>query len=208
MNTDIERPVTHALEQGKIKIGELLKSVGFDTSNPVHQAALLACERYDLDPLRKEIIVIPRGGVYVTRDGYLRVAHRSGMLDGIVVESEAETPSHFTAVVSVYRKDMRHPFKYEGRYPKAGSNKQYGREMAVTRAERTALSRAFPIEGLHAGGDDLRTEVDTSATVAEIEEMAAVKEYVDEYGQPEPIDAEVVNPQPDVEGEMFPDDAA
>lgn len=206
--TDITHPVTTALEDGKIRMGELLKAVGFDVKNPVHQAALLACERYDLDPLRKEIIVIPRGGVYVTRDGYLRVAHRTGQLDGIVVESEGETPSHYTAVVTVHRKDMKHGFRYEGRYPKAGSNKQYGREMAVTRAERTALSRAFPVEGLHAGGDDLRGEVDTSATVAEIEEMAAVKEYVTEFGQPEPIDADVVESQPAVEGEMFPEDAA
>lgn len=182
-----QRALAEAVEDGKVRMGELLKAIGIDANNPVHQAALLACEKYDLDPLRKEVIVIPRGGPYVTRDGYLRVAHRTGQLDGIVIEEEGETPSHHWARVAVYRKDMKYPFTYTGRYPKAGSNKQYGREMAVVRGERTALSRAFPVEGLHGGDEFDRHETDTSDTVAEIEEMAAVAEYVEEHGEPEPL---------------------
>lgn len=187
------RALAEAVETGKIRMTEILKSIGIDASNPVHQAALLACEKYDLDPIRKEVIVIPRGGVYITRDGYLRVAHRSGQLDGIVINDEGETPTHWTATATVHRKDMRHGFRYAGRYPKAGTNKQYGREMAITRAERTALSRAFPVEGLAAGGEDLdRTPPDTTATVAEIEEIAAVRDWVEEHGEPELVDAEII----------------
>lgn len=191
MTTELERAsapqraLAEAVEDGKVRMSDLLKAIGIDASNPVHQAALLACEKYDLDPLRKEVIVIPRSGPYVTRDGYLRVAHRSGQLDGIVIESTGETPTHWTAKVAVYRKDMKYAFTYTGRYPKAGSNKQFGEEMAVVRAERTALSRAFPVEGMAPGGDDFdRTPVDTSATVAEIEEMAAVKDWIEEHGDP------------------------
>lgn len=199
--TELERAsapgkaLAEAVDAGKIRMSEILKAIGIDASNAVHQAALLACEKYDLDPLRKEVIVIPRSGPYVTRDGYLRVAHRSGQLDGIVIEEEGETPTHWTARVAVYRKDMSKPFTYNGRYPKAGTNKQYGAEMAITRAERTALSRAFPVEGMAAGGDDfVRTPPDTTAVVAEIEELTAVKDWVDEHGDPadEMVDAELV----------------
>lgn len=176
------RALEEAVEEGRIRMSDLLKAIGIDAGNPVHQAALLACEKYDLDPLRKEVIVIPRGGPYVTRDGYLRVAHRTGQLNGIVIEDESETAAYWEATVAVYRKDMTHPFKYRGRYPKAGQNKQYGREMAIARAERTALSRAFPVEGLAPGGEDIQhTEHDTSATVAEIEELAATKEWIEEF---------------------------
>lgn len=205
--TELERAsapgkaLAEAVDAGKLRMSEILKAVGIDGGNPIHQAALLACEKYDLDPLRKEVIVIPRGGPYVTRDGYLRVAHRSGQLDGIVIEEEGETPAHWNATVAVYRKDMKYPFRYTGRYPKAGTNKQYGPEMAIVRAERTALSRAFPVEGLHPGGEDFdRTPADTSSTVAEIEEMAAVKEWVEEHGDPNVIDADVVESQPQLDG--------
>lgn len=202
MSTELERAsapgkaLAEAVDAGKVRMSDLLKAIGVNANDPVHQAALLACDKYDLDPLRKEVIVIPRGGPYVTRDGYLRVAHRSGQLDGIVIEDEGETPSHWTARVAVYRKDMKFPFTYNGRYPKAGTNKQYGAEMAITRAERTALARAFPVEGLNPGGEDFdRTPADTSETVAEIEEHVAVKDWVAEHGEPEPIDAELVEPQ-------------
>lgn len=209
--TDLEkasapaRALAEAAESGKVQMSKLLQAVGINANDPVHQAALLACDKYDLDPLRKEVIVIPRGGPYVTRDGYLRVAHRSGQFDGMVTEETGETPTHWTARVAVYRKDMKHPFTYDGRYPKAGTNKQYGPEMAIVRAERTALSRAFPVEGLAAGGHDMdRTEADTSAVEAEITEHAAIKEWQDEHGEPEAIEAaEVV----EVDGsELFPED--
>lgn len=197
MTTELERAsapgkaLAEAVVDGKIRMSAILQAVGIDASNPVHQAALLACEKYDLDPIRKEVIVIPRSGPYVTRDGYLRVAHRSGQLDGIVIEAEGETPTHWTSRVAVYRKDMRYPFTYIGRYPKAGTNKQYGQEMAITRGERTALSRAFPVEGLAAGGEDYdRTPTDTTATVAEIEEITSVKDWVTEHGDPAEVDTD------------------
>lgn len=201
MTTELERAsdpgraLAEAVDDGKIRMSAILKAIGIDAANPVHQAALLACEKYDLDPLRKEVIVIPRSGPYVTRDGYLRVAHRSGQLDGIVIEATGETPTHWTSRVAVYRKDMSHPFTYTGRYPKAGSNKQFGEEMAIVRGERTALSRAFPVEGLAPGGHDMEREpADTTATVAEIEELTAVRDWVEEHGNPD-----VTDPAPDDE---------
>lgn len=188
------RALAEAVEDGRVRMTAIMRSVGINPGDPVHQAALLACEKYDLDPIRKEVIVIPKGGVFVTRDGYLRVAHRSGQLDGIVIEETGETPTHWTARAAVYRKDMKWAFTYSGRYAKADANKKFGPEMAIARAERTALSRAFPVEGV-SGGDDFdrsAQSVDTSAVVAEIEELAAVREWVEEYGDGVEV-AEVVD---------------
>lgn len=138
--------LAEAVEAGNVKMGSILKAVGIDAGNPVHQAALLACERYGLDPLLKHVIVIPGAGVYVTRDGRLHAAHRSGQFDGMEVLDMSETQSHWTARVAVYRKDMSRPFTFMGRYPKNGSNKQYGPEMAVKVAEVASLRRAFSLE--------------------------------------------------------------
>lgn len=203
MSTELEKAsapaqaLQEAADEGRVRMSDLLKAIGINANDPVHQAALMACAKYDLDPLRKEVIVIPRGGPYVTRDGYLRVAHRSGQFDGMVTENVGETPTHWTARVAVYRKDMKHPFAYDGRYSKAGTNKQYGPEMAIVRAERTALSRAFPVEGL-SGGDDFadRPQADTSETVKAIDELAAVAEWKEEHGDPTDDDAEFIDALP------------
>ncbi len=127
---------------------EELKAIGFDPRNPAHRIAVRLAERYGLDPLAHELIVIPRKGAYITRDGLLTLAHRSGVLDGIVVESESDTDTHWCAEVSVYRTDMSHPFTYRGRYPHNGDNAKYGPEMAVKCAEVMALRRAFRVTGL------------------------------------------------------------
>lgn len=184
------KALAEAVDDGRVRMSELLAAVGIKAGDPVHQAALIACHQYDLDPLRKEVIVIPRSGPYVTRDGYLRIAHRSGEFNGMVVLEESETSTHWEAKVAVYRKDMAHPFTYTGRYPKAGQNKQYGREMAITRAERTALSRAFPVAGLQPGGLDMDRVRDEHAAAidAELTELAAVTEWTAEHGAPDPID--------------------
>jgi hypothetical protein len=122
----------------------VLKAVGLNTRDPNAQALLLTCQRYGLDPILKHIVLIS-SRPYVTRDGLLHVAHRSGQLDGIVVEEQGESQTHWTAKVAVYRKDMTRPFTYIGRYPKNGHLKQYGPEMSVKCGEVMALRRAFDV---------------------------------------------------------------
>lgn len=126
----------------------LARYLGLNPSDPKSHAAMAVCNRYKLDPILKHVIVLPKGGVYVTRDGLLHVAHMSGQLDGIVLEEQGETDTEWWAEVSVYRKDMRFPFKFRGRYSKQGGNKAYGPEMALKCAESLALRRAFDISGL------------------------------------------------------------
>lgn len=133
--------------------GKVLSYLGLNPADPKSQAVVAVAQRYDLDPVLKHVIVIPKGGVYITRDGLLHVAHRSGRLDGIVVEQEptlSEDGREWVARVSVYRKDMSHPFTFPGRYPVQGMNREYAQEMSLKAAEAHALRRAFDVTGIPA----------------------------------------------------------
>jgi len=130
---------------------QMLAYLGLDPRKPADRAAVAVAKHYDLDPLLRHVIVIPKGGVYITRDGLLHLAHRSGHLDGIVVDQPPTLDTNtgeWVAVVTVYRDDQKHGYRYPGRYPANGSNKQYAPEMALKAAEAHALRRAFAITGL------------------------------------------------------------
>lgn len=127
----------------------LIQYLGLNPRSPADRAVVAVCRHYGFDPLLKHVVVIPKSGVYITRDGLLHVAHRSGQLDGIVVDKDPTfQDEEWVAKVSVYRKDMSHPFTFPGRYPANGTNKQYAPEMALKAAEAHALRRAFDITGL------------------------------------------------------------
>jgi len=121
-----------------------LKAAGFDRTPKATQIVVSQiAQRYGLRLELRHLIPI-EGRPYVTRDGLLHVAHASGQLDGIVLEDEGgDKGGGWWAVVSVYRKDMKHPFKFRGRYN--GGNKRFGPEMAVKCAEVMCLRRAFDV---------------------------------------------------------------
>lgn len=87
--------------------------------------------------------------VYISRDGMIAIAHRSGQLDGIVVDEERRSSRDdgWTCYVSVWRKDCRHPFRYGAQCKDSEPQAEAGNgpEMALARAERRALRRAFDI---------------------------------------------------------------
>ena len=131
---------------------QALRYLGLDPRNPVTVVLALLARKYDLDPLLNEVAVIRTGqGLkpYITRDGLLVVAHRSGELDGIVVDDVHEGEHGWGATVSVWRKDMSHPFTYSAGCGKNEPQAKQGNgpEMAIARAERRALHRAFAISG-------------------------------------------------------------
>lgn len=131
-------------EEAPVTREQILAELKLNPSDPKTALAVALCQRYGLDPVLKHVLVV-NGNVYVTRDGLLYVAHKSGQLDGMEVLDMGETQSHYTARVAVYRKDMSRPFVYPGRYPKGGSNKAFGPEMAVKVSEVMGLRRAFSI---------------------------------------------------------------
>ena len=130
----------------------ILRHLNLNPQDVNTQALLLICQRYDLDPVMKHVVLIS-GRPYVTRDGYLHVAHRSGQLDGIEVLETSENNDEWAAKVAVWRKDMGRPFTYVGRYPKSGQQKKYGPEMAIKTAEVMALRRACDVTGVGAADE-------------------------------------------------------
>lgn len=179
--------------------GKVLAYLGLNPGDPRSQAVVAVAQRYDLDPLLKHVIVIPKGGVYITRDGLLHVAHRSGQLDGIVVEQEptlSEDGKEWVARVSVYRKDMGHPFTFPGRYSSTGGNRDYAQEMSLKAAEAHALRRAFDVTGLPAFDEQRPEAAPAQRQRRSLDDIAAQDAPVEATVEPDetddelPIDAE------------------
>ncbi len=143
------RPASQVAPVNEIDWNAAYKFLGVAPNDPKTVALSIVCNRYGFDPFLKHIVFIGSGdkrNMYVTRDGLLFVAHRSGLLDGITTEFQPETQTHFVAVASVYRKDMTRPFTFRGRYPKAGQmGGAYGPEMAEKVAMARALRFAFDV---------------------------------------------------------------
>ena len=133
---------------GPPDMAKVLALIGLDPRNPIAHAVVRVCQRYDLDPVLGHVIILPKSQrPYITRDGYLHIAHRSGVFDGMEVvedphrDRESGEPQ-WAAKVAIYRKDMSRPFTFPGRADLALDN---GPEMALARAERRALRRAFDV---------------------------------------------------------------
>lgn len=149
MTTD-EAIITSDAVDDRRRRAALLKALGLDKSPPEQVELVMAiAKRYELDPLLKHVILV-EGRPYLTRDGLLWIAHRSGVLDGIEVTEPAIVTlpgvgEFWRAVCTVWRKDMSKPFTYTGRYPTKGGNQRFAPEMAVKVAESMALRRAFNV---------------------------------------------------------------
>jgi hypothetical protein len=160
-----------SLEVHNIDQGAILRHLNLKPDEVSTQALLLICQRYGLDPLMKHVVLIS-GRPYVTRDGYLHIAHASEQLDGIELVEEGETADEWWAKVAVHRKDMSRPFTYRGRYPKDGQQKKYGPEMAVKTAEVMAMRRAFDVTGIAAADEQWDDVVEAQVVEPQVVELA------------------------------------
>jgi len=137
---------------------DLIKSTcAVNTTDTELQLFLHIAKKYNLDPLLREIWCIKyadKVNIYTSRDGYLKIAHMSGKLDGIssyTIDDEQGNP--VKAVCEVYRKDMSKPFRAEVKFKEYfnANNptwKKYPSAMLIKVAEVFALRRAFSISGL------------------------------------------------------------
>lgn len=174
----------------------LLKAIGLDKV-PAEQRelALAIADRYGLDLMLKHIVLI-EGRPYITRDGLLHIAHRSGQFDGMEVTDPTIVdigPGKFwSARCSVYRKDMGRPFTYAGRYPTSGGNQKFAPEMATKVAEVMALRRAFDVS---APVLEERWDLDTSAA-QEPEPTRSLDEKIAERSRRVTTSGEAAGPVP------------
>ena len=162
--------------------------LGLNPNDAKSHAVVAVCERYELDPVLKHVIVIPKGGVYITRDGLLHIAHRSGQFDGMEVTPPEIVDGYWRCTASVYRKDMGRPFTFPGKYPVNGSNKQYAEEMAIKTAESHALRRAFDVNGIPSI-DEIHDENEQKPSRHTATRQAPAISAAD-FGMPDTTDAE------------------
>ena len=113
--------------------------------------------RYQLDPFSKQIWLVKYGDspaqIFCGRDGYLAIAHRSGVFDGMDAGADKDAEGQLYGWCKVWRKDMSHPFEvrvYASEYS-TGKNlwRDKPRTMIQKVAEAHALRRAFSISGLY-----------------------------------------------------------
>jgi hypothetical protein len=141
----------HDATPDTLDAAEVFRFLGYDPGDPAARAVVGLCMRYQLDPFAGHIIVIQgRRSPYVTRDGHLWLAHRSGQFDGMETLDEwVKDEKYCCAKVAVWRKDMSHPFVYTGRCPiksDRGGWDYNADKKAVANAEVRALKRAFPLQ--------------------------------------------------------------
>ena len=180
----------------------LLKAVGLDRVPPEQRDLTLAiARRYDLDLLLRHVILVD-SKPYLTRDGLLHIAHRSGQLDGIETTEPVLVDGYWRATASVFRKDMTRPFRYYGRYPEKGKNRDFGPEMATKVAEVMALRRAFDVSApvVEERWDrDLPEPPVAPQTLAE--RVAQKRHVLAANHEPTPAQVEDGEPEPDVLGD-------
>jgi len=136
----------------------LLETVAKGCSPEQFMLMLELARKYRLDPFAKQIWATP-AGIFVGRDGFLTLAHRSGDFDGMETTFEERNGKLFSATCTVYHKRMSHPFRVTvrldefirptppGKKPGAWERMPY--VMLQKCAESHALRRAFCITGLY-----------------------------------------------------------
>lgn len=118
---------------------------------------LYQAKTYQLDPLLKQIWAVKYqdgrpASIFAGRDGFLTIAHRSGMFDGMESGTRLEG-TNLIGWAKVYRKDMAHPFCVEvnaKEYNRGqGTWNTHPATMIQKVAESQALRRAFQISGIY-----------------------------------------------------------
>ena len=127
-------------------------------TDPEFKKLLYLSQVWQLDPMLREIWLVKFGNspaqIYAGRDGFLKIAHRSGHFDGM------ETVVHFdennkpvNAVCTVWRNDMTHPFKSDVLFAEYTTNQNLWKTkpsvMIGKVAESVALRKAFSVAGLY-----------------------------------------------------------
>ena len=149
---------TNRQELSQEDINLIRRMFAKDATDDEFKLFLKICFEYNLNPLFKEIWFVKYKGrepnIFASRDGYIKIAHASGKLDGIesrVIEDSNGKP--YKAVCTVWRKDMSRPFIFEAKFsehynPKSDAWEKYPSAMLIKVAEVGALRRAFAISGL------------------------------------------------------------
>src|SRR6056297_1004678 len=150
---------------------ELVKQkVGSGLTKTEWELFLYMARLYDLNPLLREIWAVKYNGkpanIFTGRDGLLKIAHKSGMFDGmrtvLLVATqqgveEADIAPKGAEILGakcyVWRKDMSHPVEVSVKLSEYDTHRSTWKEKPDTMirkvAEAHCLRRAFSIHGLY-----------------------------------------------------------
>ena len=108
--------------------------------------------RYQLDPFTRQIWATPVG-IFVGRDGFLAIAHRSGDFDGMETDFTEKDGKLFSATCTVWHKRLSHPIRCTVRLEEFFRPKPAWERMPYVMlqkcAEAHALRGAFCVSGLY-----------------------------------------------------------
>ena len=137
---------------------ELIKNIAAPKcTDDEFKLLLYQAKTYNLDPLLKQIWAVKYdanrpASIFAGRDGFLAIAHRSGVFDGMESGSRTEN-GNVIGWAKVYRKDMNHPFCVEVNMKEYNRNQgtwlTHATTMIIKVAEAQALRKAFQISGIY-----------------------------------------------------------
>lgn len=129
-----------------------------NATDPEFKKLLYLSQVWQLDPMLREIWLVKFGQspaqIYAGRDGFLKIAHRSGHFDGMktVVNYDEETHP-VSATCTVWRNDMTHPFESNVLFAEYSTGQNLWKTkpsvMIGKVAESVALRKAFSVAGLY-----------------------------------------------------------
>jgi len=172
---------------------ELVKrKFGKDLNQTEWELFLYVARLYDLNPLLREIWAIKFRGqpaqIFTGRDGLLKIAHQSGMFDGmktvLLIEQNGQAletdiaPKEAEILGSkcyVWRKDMSHPVEASVKFSEYDKGRSTWKEKPDTMirkvAEAHCLRRAFSIHGLYLPEEFKQAQEDASEGVSKNREV-------------------------------------
>lgn len=173
------------------------------TTQSEFKVLLYQAMKYGVDPLSKEIYAIKYGNnpasIFIGRDGFLKIAHRSGTFDGMetrVIKKDGtealicDFQDLYGAVCRVYRKDIKLPFEVAVKLSEYNTGKRNWAKIPETMikkvAESQALKKAFSITGVYSPEE---------AGVIEESQSKITEEYVE-------VDGELEQTEPKEEEEI------
>lgn len=162
------RPVTDTELTMHLENLGLLK----DLTNGEKNSYLQIAKAFNLNPFKREIHVSKYGNqmsIIVGYEVYIKRAERTGQLDGWSAKVEGKVEDNtLKAIVTIHRKDRKHPFEWEALYSeyvqlKDGKPNKFWQK-ATTMIKKVAISQAFrlcfsdELGGMPYTADEMATE--------------------------------------------------
>jgi phage recombination protein Bet len=154
----INNPGAAVIEYSREQVDLIKRMYAKNTTDDELKLLLYMSNKYNLDVMARQIWCVKFQGqpaqIYTGRDGFLEIAHRSGVFNGMESGTTGSIKDKdLKGWCRVYRKDMEHPFAVEADFDEYSTGKSLWASKPKTMiqkvAESQALRRAFSISGIY-----------------------------------------------------------